>query len=137
MRIFFIVLAMYLIGDGVIHLLNIRLGSVINVWPTSAVSYAILLDSIYASFVFLAAALILVAQTDLKKYKSLIFVSGIWAIFHGTLLLYLNSTQNFGNDFFNYPSLLVWMPFYNQYLFFEAILAFIYAIVVFLRHKKL
>src|SRR3989338_3960053 len=113
MRIFFIVLAMYLIGDGVIHLLNIRLGSVINVWPTSAVSYAILLDSIYASFVFLAAALILVAQTDLKKYKSLIFVSGIWAIFHGTLL------------------------FYNQYLFFEAILAFIYAIVVFLRHKKL
>lgn len=137
MRIFLTVLAMYLIGDGAIHLLNIRLGSVINVWPVSAVSYAILLDSIYASFVFLAAALILVAQTDLKKYESLILVSGIWSILHGILLLYLNSTQHFAHDFFNYPSLLVWMPFYNQYLLFEALLSFVYAIVVFIWNKAI
>ncbi|MBI3109514.1 hypothetical protein HYZ06_00540 [Candidatus Daviesbacteria bacterium] len=137
MRIFLTVLAMYLIGDGTVHLLNIRLNSVVNVWPASAVSYAILLDSIYASFVFLVAALILVAQTDLKKYKSLILASGLWAILHGILLLYLNSTQNFAHAFSSHPSLYVWMPFYNQYLFFEAILAFIYAIVVFVRHKKL
>ncbi len=137
MRIFLTILAMYLIGDGAIHLLNIRLGSVINIWPVSAVSYAVLLDSIYASFVFLIAALILVAQADLKKYKSLILVSGIWAIFHGTLLLYLNSTQNFGNDFFNHPSLLVWIPFYNQYLFFEALLSFVYAVVVFIWNKDI
>ncbi|MBI2334494.1 hypothetical protein HYU96_01715 [Candidatus Daviesbacteria bacterium] len=136
-RIFLIFLAVYLIGDGLIHLFNIRLLSVSSFWPVSAISYAVLMNSIYASFVLLAATLILVAQANLKKYRELILASAIWAIFHGILLLFLNSTQNFAQDFSDYPSLSVWLPFYNHYLFFEAILAFIYAIVVFVRHKKL
>lgn len=136
MRLFINILAVYLIGDGLIHLLNIRLNSILNVWPSSAISYAVLLNSIYASFIFLAASLILIAQTNLKKYKDLILISAIWAIFHGILLIYLSLTQNFMISFANAPSLSVWMSFYDKYLIFEAIISFIYAILVFLWRNK-
>lgn len=136
LRIVLNILAIYLIGDGVMHLLNIRLQSVMNVWPGSAISYAYLLNGIYASFVFLAAILLMVAQKDLKKYQSLILASGIWAIFHGFLLIYLSSTQDFVNNFSNLPSLYVWIPFYNQYLFFEAFMIIIYGLMIFLWVRK-
>lgn len=136
LRLFLIVLAIYLIGDGIIHLLNIRLQSVTNVWVISALSYATLMNAIYASFVLLAAILVLVAQSALKKNQSLILASSIWAIFHGLLLIYLSSTQNFVNDFSNLPSLYVWIPFYNQYLLVEAFLSFIYAVIVFIWIKN-
>ncbi len=123
-------MAIYLIGDAAIHLFNIRLSSVANVWPDSALNYAVLLNTIYASFVFLAAILIFSAQKDLKKYKDLVFASSFWAVFHGLLLLYLTLTNNFMASFLNYPSLYVWIPFYNQYLLFEATLAFVYAFLV-------
>lgn len=136
LRVSLNLLAVYLILDGAIHLLNIRLQSVANIWPSSALSYATLLNAIYASFVFLAVALILVAQTDLKKNKGLILASGIWAVFHGLLIIYLSSSQNFMNNFSNSPSLYVWMPFYNHYLFFEAFLSFVYAGLVFIWIKN-
>lgn len=129
-RLFLTFMAIYLIGNGIIHLLNFRLQSVINVWPQSAVSYAIILNSIYASFVFLAAILLLVVQKDLKKYHTLILASCIWAIFHGLLLIYLSFTQNLIN-FSQWPSLYVWMPFYNQFLLFEAFLSFVYVALAF------
>lgn len=135
-RVFLIFLAVYLVGDGAIHLLNIRLQSVQNIWPQSALSYAVLLNAIYASFVFLAAILVLVVQKDLKKYKPLILSSGIWSLFHGLLLAHLILSQNFMESFSNYSSLYVWIPFYNQYLLFEAFLAFVYAILAFLYFKS-
>lgn len=131
-RIFLIFLGIYLIGDGIIHLLNIRLNSVINTWSSSAIVYAKLLNAIYASFVFLAACLVLVVQANLEKYKTLIRVSTIWAIFHGFLLIYLTQTLSIMNNFYNLSSLYVWMPFYNEYLLFEAFLAFAYAILIFI-----
>ena len=136
LRVFLNILAIYLVGDGAIHLLNIRLQSVQNVWPQSALSYAVLLNGIYASFVFLVAILVLVVQKDLKKYKSLIFASAIWSLFHGLLLTYLTLNQNFISSFLSYPSLYVWMPFYNQYLLFEAFLAFVYVILVLIYLKS-
>lgn len=135
-RLILFFLALYLIGDGVIHLFNIRLNSVVGIWSNSAISYATLLNAIYASFVFLAAILILVVQFSLKKYKNLILASSIWALFHGLLLIYLTSTQNFLSNFSNLPSLYFWMPFYNQYLLFEAFLSFAYAILIFIWSKK-
>lgn len=136
LRRLLIVLAIYLIGDGIVHLSNTRLLSVIKTWPASALAYARLLDAMYASFVFLAALLMLIAQRSLKKYQTLIIASSIWAIFHGFLLIYLSSTQNFTDNFSGSPSLYVWIPFYNQYLLVEASLAFIYAILVFIWIKN-
>lgn len=135
-RFALIFLAVYLIGDGLIHFLNIKLQTIGSNWPQSAVVYAKLLNAIYSSFVFLVAMLALIVQKDIKKYQDLIKISPYWAIFHGLILLYLSTTINFVNIFSNMPSLYVWMPFYNQYLFFEAVLAFIYAVVVFVWNKK-
>ncbi len=132
LRIFIILLAVYLIGDGLIHLFNIRLLSVAGVWPRSAISFGILMDGIYASFVFLAAILVFAVQRDLKKYKTLVIASSIWAILHGVLLIFLTTTNDFLASFQSLPSLYVWMPFYNQYLLFEAFLAFLYALLVFI-----
>ena len=136
LRVFLNLLAVYLVVDGTIHILNIRLQSVADIWPASALSYATLLNAIYASFVFLAAILVLVALSDLKKYKSLVLASSIWSVFHGLLLIYLNSSQNFMDNFSSLPSLHVWMPFYNYYLFFESLLSLIYAGLVFIWIKN-
>ncbi len=132
LRIFLNLGAVFLIFNGLIYLFNIRLTSVINVWPQSAISYARLLDTVYASFVFLAAILIFIAQQDLEKYKKLIFYSTFWAFFHGLLLVNLSLTQNFTKDLTALPSLQVWFPFYSQFLLFEALLLFVYIVLVIL-----
>ena len=136
LRVFLNILAIYLLFDAAIHLTNIRLISVTKLWSVSALSYAILMNAIYASFVFLAAALIWVVQKSLKKYQDLIFISSFWAIFHGLLLIYLSYSQNFMHNFLPFSSLYVWLPFYNQYLLFEATLSFTYAGLVFLWRKS-
>ncbi len=135
LRFFLNFVAIYLILDGLIHLTSIRLQSVINVWPNSAIAYATLLDTIYASFVFLVALLIFVAQNDLKKYKKLILASAIWAFMYGFLLAFLVLNKDFTEDFSTFPSLHVWFPFYNHYLLFEASLAFVYGILVIFSFK--
>ncbi len=135
LRIFLNFGAVYLIFNGLVYLFNIRLASVENVWPISAIYYARLLDAIYASFVFLAAVLIFIAQKDLKKYKDLIFYSTIWAFFHGVLLIFLSLTQNFTKDSPSLPSLYIWIPFYSQFLLFEVLLLFIYIVLVVLWFK--
>lgn len=135
LRFFLIFLAIYLLFDGGLHLLNIRLQSVEQLWPKSAFAYATLLNIIYASFVFLVSFLILSAQRDLKKYKSIILTSAFWALIHGSLLAYLSIAQDFRSYFVNLPSLYVWLPFYNQYLLFESILAYFFSLLVFLWMK--
>lgn len=135
LRLFLIFLAMYLLFDGGLHLLNIRLQSVEQLWPKSALSYATLLNLIYASFVFLASILIFFAQRELKKYKTMIYASAFWALFHGSLLIYLSITQDFTLYFSDLPSLHVWLPFYSQYLLFESILAYFFSLLVFLWMK--
>lgn len=138
LRIFIIFLGIYLIFDGSIFLFNIKLQSVSKVWPASALSYATVVDSLCATFIYLAAALAFIVQKDLKKYKSIISISSIWTFFQGLLLIYLNSAQNLISNFSNLPSLSVWMPFYQQYLLFEAFLCFIYTglVLIWLKGEK-
>lgn len=130
LRLFLIFLAGYLAIDALIHLFNIRLLSVDGIWPTSALIYARLINAIYASFVFLASLLLIVICSDLTKYKKLLKISVFWAVFHGVLLITLAFGQNFSAEFVKFPSLLVWIPFYNQYLMFEGLLSFVYVVLV-------
>lgn len=122
----------YLIFDGLLHFFNIKISSVNGAWSQSAISYAELLNSIYASFVFLVAAIAFVIQKDLKKYKAVLLVSSVWAIIHGSVLLFLVWTQNYQQIFKDLPSLLVWLPFYNQYVVIEGMVLIIYSGVVYL-----
>ncbi len=126
----------YFIFDGLLHLSNIKLLSVHSVWSQSAISYAKLLNYLYASFILLAGAIAFCLQKDPEKYKSLIVVTGIWAIFHGAILLFLVYTQNYQEIFQILPSLLVFLPFYKEYLIMNAFLLFGYGGVVYLWLKK-
>lgn len=127
--------AIYLAIDGLIHILNLRLESVHN-WPSSATTYATFLNMIYASFVFLAAAISFVMQKNLKKYESLVILSAVWAFLHGSLLIFLDIKYNFVKTFADYSSLYVWLPIYDYYLYFEASLFIIYSILVFIWKKE-
>ena len=122
----------YFIFDGLLHFFNIKISSANSAWPQSAISYAGLLNSIYASFIFLAAAIAFVIQKDLKKYKAVLVVSSVWAIIHGSVLLFLVWTQNYQQIFKDLPSLLVWLPFYNQLVLIEGGVLIIYSGIVYL-----
>lgn len=119
----------YLIFDALLHLSNIKLSTVSN-WPFSATAYGNLINYIYASFVLLAGGFSFIIQNDLKKYKQLVLFSALWAIFHGIILLFLVWSNNYQQIFQSSPSLLVWLPFYREYLTFNALLLFIYSAVV-------
>lgn len=128
--------SVYFFVDGLIHLLNIKLISVQTVWPQSAIAYSILLDAIFASFIFLAACIALVLQSDLKKYKTAILVSSIWAIWHGLLLIFLSFNLNLVQLTITWPSVHLWFPFYDQYLAFQGYLLLLYPIVALIWFKK-
>lgn len=125
----------YLIFDGLLHLLGIKLSSVKD-WSEPAIAYASLINMLYGSFAFLAALFSFIIQKDLKKYKSLAVASSIWATFHGVLLLFLIWTNNYQIIFQNSPSLLVWLPIYREYLTINAVLLFTYSISVYFWQKS-
>lgn len=127
--------AVYFSVDGLIHLLNFKLGSTQS-WPSSAITYVTLLNMIYGSFVILAGAISFEFQKDVKKYSKLIMLSAIWALLHGCLLIFISSKFNFMTNFSGYPSLYLWLPNYNYYLYFEAILLIVYSILVFIWRKE-
>ena len=128
--------SLYFTVDGLIHLFNIKLISVANSWPKSAISYAILLDSIFASFIFLAAALSLLLQANLKKYRTAIFVTAVWAIWHGLLLIFLSFNLDLVKLSASLPSVHLWLPFYDQYLAFQGSLLLLYAVVALIWFKN-
>lgn len=132
LRSFLIFGMVYLLFDALLHFFGIKLLSVFGVWPESAVSYSSLINRLYASFVILAAMIAYVVQKDVKKYKALVIGSAVWAAFHGLVLLYLVWTQNYQQFFKSLPSLLVWLPFYKEYLTFNAIALLAYSGVVYI-----
>lgn len=138
LRLFLICGGCYFIFDGILHFSNIKLSSVISSgnWPIPAVLYAHLLSYIYGSFIILASIIAFVIQRDLKKYKTLILVTGVWAIFHGAVLLFLVTNQNYQEIFKSLPSLLVWLPFYREYLTINALLLFFYGGIVYFWYRK-
>lgn len=135
LKSFLIFGAGYFVFDGLLHFLEIKLSSV-NTWPESAKAYGNLINMIYASFIFLAAFIAFILQKDPKKYKSLILGSGIWATFHGLVLIFLVWSNNYQQIFQNFPSLLVWLPFYREYLTATALLLFIYSTTVYIWYKS-
>ncbi len=121
----------YFIFDALLHFSNIKLSSTTDIWLSSAASYANFINYLYGSFVLLAAAFSFIIQKDLKKYKTLVLASAFWAFFHAILLLFLVWTNNYQRIFKDLPSILVWLPFYKEYLTFNAVLLLIYSGLVY------
>jgi len=128
----------YFLFEGLLHLSGLKLSSINSVWPIAAISYANLLNNIYASFIILAGFVAFIIQKDPIKYELIIKLSAIWALLHGIMLLFLVWTQDYQQIFQNLPSLLVYLPFYREYLIFNAVLLFLYSGVVYFyfRTKK-
>lgn len=135
-RGFLIFGALYFTFDALLHLSNIKLSTVKDYWPESAIKYSNLINYIYASFVLLAASISLIIQSNIKKYQSILAISSIWASFHGIVLLFLVWMNNYQVIFQNTPSLLVWLPFYGEYLSFNSLLLFVYSGLVFCLLRK-
>lgn len=132
LRAYLILLGVYLFIDVSIHLFDIKLLDVGGQWPQSALTYSRFISHLYASFAFLASVAVYELQRDLKKYKNLILITAVWALFHGILLIYSSITTNFASDFKGMSSLHVWLPFYNQYVLIEGIVLIIYSGIVYL-----
>lgn len=136
LKVYLIFGGLYFIFDGLLHLSNIKLASVIGIWPQSALIYAKLVSILYASFIILSGVMALFLQSDLKKYKPLVVISSIWALFHGAILLFLITTEGYGQIFEGFDSLLVYLPFYEGYLTLNALLLFSFSGLVYLWWRK-
>lgn len=134
LRVFLIFGFFYFLFEALLYLFNIRL---INVnWPQSAKVYASLINQVLGSFELLIAFLCFELQKNLEKYPRLIKISGFWAVIHAGVLIMLSLGDNFTSVFTGIPSLYVWAPFYNQYVFFEAGILIFYSVAVMLWSRK-
>ena len=127
-----IFIAAFLFCNALVYLFALRLIDVNNVWPAEAVTYARWMGYYYASFVIIMVCILLIVQKNIYHFKKLIFVSGIFAFFHGLLLLYASVSENFDSVYNSHPSLMVWMPSYDSFLLLEAVIAIVYAALILL-----
>lgn len=137
LRIYLIFWGLYLIFEGLLYILNIRLIDTRDIWPPAALAYAKLLEKVLGSiFLFVAAVIIFEVQNNLLKYKNFIKIGGIWTFFHGILLIFLGTTQNYGEVFISFPSLFVWFPLYENYVVLEGVAAILFSILVYIWLKN-
>ncbi len=127
---------LYFLFEAFLYLSNIRIIDVGTNWPESAKVYVKLISQVLGSFELLVSVLCFELQRNLKKYSVLIKISGFWALIHAAVLIILSQGNNFTKIFSDTPSLYVWSPFYNQYVFFEAILLLCYSLTVIVWSRK-
>lgn len=126
-----------MIFEGLLYFFNIRLTDIKNIWPVSALVYAELIEKVLGSFLlFVAAVIIFEVQRNPLKYKNFIKIGGIWAFFHGLLLIFLSTTQNYLEVFKAYPSLFVWFPMYEKFVILEGVVAILFSILVYIWLKN-
>lgn len=131
---YLLITSIYLIGDGLMHVFNIKLINA-GAWPEPSLVYSKNISFLFGMFAILAACFGIEASRNLKKYRNFLKIAGIWSIFYGVYLVYISITVDFIGIFEHSPSVYAWMPFYNSYLIFEAGLLFVLAILIFLYHK--
>ena len=125
----------YLILDGLIHILGIRLIDITR-WSKEPLVYSDFINRLYGSFVIFVGLLGIEVQTDLMKYKKFLYIAAIWSFFHAGYLVYTAVTVDFIQTFAREPSVYIWMPFYNYYLIFEAALLLCLSLLVYLLRRS-
>ncbi|MDO8573802.1 MAG: hypothetical protein Q7R77_03560 [Candidatus Daviesbacteria bacterium] len=132
LKMFLFLGAVYFFVDGFIHFFDIKLLNVGNSWPASALAYARLLDKVTGVFILLTAATLFVIRRDPKKYKAIIYLSAVGTLLLGVSFIYLGLSTDYSIVFSLMPSLVVWLPFYGQYLLLEAGALICYSLLVYL-----
>ncbi|OGE32543.1 hypothetical protein A3C59_01580 [Candidatus Daviesbacteria bacterium RIFCSPHIGHO2_02_FULL_36_13] len=123
--------SLYMFVEAIIHFSNIKLSSVSTNWPKEALTFSSLMSSFYGSTTLFLAAIQLLVQTNIEKFKKIIQLLAFYAGFHGILLIFISATNEVDSIYNNYPSLLFWIPFYNYYLLFEAGLLLLFALLIY------
>lgn len=140
LKIYLLFGGLYFIIEAIIHISNIKLISVESVWSKSAYLYARLINQLYGLSALFISGLSLIALTDIYKYKKTIIFAAFWALIHGLYLIYISLSEDFVKTFLNFPSLNLWVDFYDSFLGLEAALLIGYSLLVFLwiskGHKK-
>lgn len=136
LRIIIIFWGIYLAVESFLYFFNVRLISVGNFWLPSASVYSRFTERILGSVFLFLLILLFEVQKDLNKYKNLIIISGFWTLFHGCLMIYLSFLHDYPKIYNGMPSLYVWLPLYNQYVFLEGVILIAYSIVVYFWVKK-
>lgn len=132
LKVFLLLGAVYLSADAAVHFLDIKLIDIGSSWSASALAYARLLDKVAGVFIFLTAAIIFVIQKDPKKYKAIIYLSGVGSLLLGASFIYLGISTDYLRVFSAFPSLSFWIPSYKNFLFLEAGALICYSAVVYL-----
>lgn len=126
----------YFLFEALLYLFNIRLLEVKALWPLPASTYAKYVGRVLGSMFLLLSIFTFEIQRDLRKYRRLIILSSIWALFDGLLLFYLSFAQDFVKIYQNTPSLYVWFPGYNQFVYSEGAMLVFYSVLVYLWARK-
>ncbi len=124
--------AIYLSVDAIIHFFDIKLLDIGSSWPVSALAYARLLDKVAGVFILLTAAIVFVMHRDPKKYKAMVYLSGVGAFLLGASFIYLVMSTGYLRVFSSSPSLSFWIPNYKEFLFLEAGVLICYSLLVYL-----
>jgi hypothetical protein len=122
---------LYMIGDALIHIMDFRLVNVEGIWPQSAVIYGKFMGHIYGAFVLCLAIFSFEVRRDIQKYRKIIYAGAIWSIFYGLFLIYTGLSTDLMGNFRAFPSLYMWLSFYNYVLVFEGLILVIYSIIVY------
>jgi hypothetical protein len=129
------VTSIYLILDGLSHVLDFKLTDA-GTWPAYALLYSQQMNHLFGAFAILSGLFGVEASRDLRKYRNFLHLTAIWILGYGAYLLYSGLVIDFRQIFKDYPSVYVWMPFYNFYLIFEAGLCFALSILIYLFKKQ-
>lgn len=136
LRLMLILWGVYLLFEATLYFFNIRMQDVKNIWPEISLTYIVLIEKVLGSLMVLVALLTFELQRNLEKYKTILKLGAIWALFHGGLLIFLALSQNYYHTFLIYPSLFVWFPYYDFYVILEGVVLLIFSAGVFLWLKN-
>src|SRR3989344_553425 len=110
---YLLIISLYLLGDGFVHVLNIKLLSPDPLWPSNIVIFSKYMSQLYGMFTILAALFGIEVSRNLEKYQNFLYITSVWGVIYGLLLIY-----------------------YNFYIIFEACLLYVFVFLVFLWSKR-
>lgn len=128
--------SLYLLADGVIHILNLKFTNIADNWSPDLIIFAQYMSQLYGLFGILIALFGIEVSRNLAKYKNFLYISAVWGVVYAGLLVYYALSVNYPVIFKNTPSIYFWIPFYNGYILFEALLLLILSFLIYLYRKN-
>lgn len=135
-RAYLIFGGIYMLAEALIHFSGVKLTDVGILWSKDSLTFSSWVSTLYGSTTLFLSMLLLYIQHNVHENKKIIKVLAFYALFHGVLVTYASLTIRFDEIFQDLSSLSFWLPSYNVYLLLEALLLFVFALLVYLWSKN-